>query len=124
MFDATFIPGGPHVESLKANGQIRYWIIETFGHLKALGATGEAAAFIKEALGSSLDVKVATSDHPQPVEWYGIVTAGKIQKPESFKEGIQIVKDAKDFISTFFYQISQHRNYKRELDGLASTVAF
>ncbi|GMF78201.1 unnamed protein product [Aspergillus oryzae] len=124
MFDATFIPGGPHVESLKANGQIRYWIIETFGHLKALGATGEAAAFIKEALGSALDVKVATSDNPQPVEWYGVVTAGKIHKPESFKEGIQIVKDAKDFISTFFYQISQHRNYKRELDGLASTVAF
>ncbi|KAE8354754.1 catalase-like domain-containing protein [Aspergillus coremiiformis] len=124
MFDATFIPGGPHIENLKSNGQIRYWLIETFGHLKALGATGEAAAFIKEALGPAVDVKVATSDDPQPVEWYGVVTAGKIQKPESFKEGVQIVKDAKNFIGTFFYQISQHRNYKRELDGLTSAVAF
>ncbi|KAF7597341.1 hypothetical protein BBP40_006281 [Aspergillus hancockii] len=124
MFDATFIPGGPHIETLKKNGQIRYWIIETFGHLKTLGASGEAAAFVKEALGPSLDVQIAKSDSTQPVEWYGVVTAGKIQKPESIKESVQIVKDAKDFISTFFYQISLHRNYKRELDGLASTVAF
>ncbi|RAH57767.1 catalase A [Aspergillus piperis CBS 112811] len=124
MFDATFIPGGPHVETLRKNGQMRYWIAETFGHLKPLAGTGEAAELIKEALGSVLDVQVATSSKPQPVEWYGVVTAGGVQKPESFKESVQIAKGAKDFVGMFFYQIAQHRNYQRELDGLSSTVAW
>jgi catalase len=124
MFDATFIPGGPHVASLRQNGQIKYWISETFGHLKALGATGEAVDLVKETLGGTLDVQVASSQSPEPVEWYGVVTAGGEQKPESFKESVQILKGATDFVGKFFYQVSQHRNYQRELDGLASTIAF
>ncbi|RHZ46979.1 catalase catA [Aspergillus thermomutatus] len=124
MFDATFIPGGPHVAALRQNGQIKYWISETFGHLKALGATGEAVDLVKETLGGTLDVQVASSQSPEPVEWYGVVTAGGKQKPESFKESVQILKGATDFVGKFFYQISQHKNYKRELDGLASTIAF
>jgi catalase len=124
MFDATFIPGGPHVATLRQNGQIKYWISETFGHLKALGATGEAVELVKETLGGALDVQVASSQSSEPVEWYGVVTAGGVQKPESFKESVQILKGATDFVGKFFYQISQHRNYQRELDGLASTIAF
>ncbi|RHZ73355.1 hypothetical protein CDV55_108329 [Aspergillus turcosus] len=124
MFDATFIPGGPHVATLRQNGQIKYWISETFGHLKALGATGEAVDLVKETLSGTLDVQVASSQSPDPVEWYGVVTAGGKQKPESFKESVQILKGATDFVGKFFYQISQHRNYRRELDGLASTIAF
>ncbi|KAH8431393.1 catalase catA [Aspergillus melleus] len=122
MFDATFIPGGPHVSVLKTNGQIRYWITETFGHLKALGGTGEAADLIKQTLANALDVNIATS--VEPVNWYGVVTAGSPRKPESFGEGVQIAKNAKDFVSQFFYEISQHRNYQRELDGLSATVPF
>ncbi|KAF7165459.1 hypothetical protein CNMCM6106_001617 [Aspergillus hiratsukae] len=124
MFDATFIPGGPHIATLRQNGQIKYWISETFGHLKALGATGEAVDLVKETLGGTLDVQVASSQSAEPVEWYGVVTAGGKQKPESFKESVQILKGAGDFVGKFFYQISQHRNYRRELDGLASTIAF
>ncbi|KAI9042323.1 catalase catA [Aspergillus affinis] len=122
MFDATFIPGGPHVSVLKTNGQIRYWITETFGHLKALGGTGEAADLIKQTLVNALDVNIATS--AEPVNWYGVVTAGSPQKPESFRETVQIAKNAKDFVGQFFYEISQHRNYQRELDGLSATVPF
>ncbi|KAL4895613.1 catalase A [Aspergillus ambiguus] len=122
MFDATFIPGGPHVSRLRNNGQIRYWITETFGHLKALAATDEAAELVKETLGSVLDVQVATSAQPEPREWYGVVTAAAKRKPETFREGFQILKDAKDFIGMFFYQISLHRNYKREQDGVSATV--
>ncbi|KAL5333297.1 catalase A [Aspergillus crustosus] len=124
MFDATFIPGGSHVQTLNSNGQIKYWIAETFGHLKALGATGEAGPFIKEVLGSMLDVEVAGADSPEPVEWYGVVTARGPKSPESFSEGFKMVKDAGDFVGKFFYQISQHRNWKRELDGVSSTVAW
>jgi len=121
MFDATFVPGGPHITTLLKNGQIRFWIVESFGHLKALGATGEAVDFIKQMLGRVLDVRVASPTSPEPVEWYGVVTAGTT-KPESFKEGFQIAKAAKDFVGQFFYQISRHRNYQRELDGLSMAL--
>ncbi|KAJ9287318.1 hypothetical protein DTO021C3_5009 [Paecilomyces variotii] len=124
MFDATFIPGGPHIKTLAKNGQIRYWISETFGHLKALGATGEAVDLVKETLSIVPGLKVADTSSSGVTEWYGVVTAHGTQKPENFSETIKILKDAKDFVGQFFYQISQHRNYKRELDGLASTVAF
>ncbi|KAL4995321.1 catalase A [Aspergillus recurvatus] len=124
MFDATFIPGGSHIATLQKNGQIRYWIAETFGHLKALGALGEAAQMVKEVLGNVIGVQVAGADSKEPVEWYGVVTARGPESAESLSEGFKILKDAGDFTSKFFYQISQHRNWQRELDGLASTVAF
>ncbi|KAL4962444.1 catalase catA [Aspergillus stella-maris] len=124
MFDATFIPGGDHIKTLQQNGQIRYWIAETFGHLKALAATGEAAQLVKEVLGNVIGVEVAGADAKEPVEWYGVVTARGPESAESFSEGWKILKDAPDFVSKFFYQVSQHRNWKRELDGLASSVAF
>lgn len=121
MFDATFIPGGSHVTTLMKNGQLRFWIVEAFGHLKALGATGEACDMIKHVLGKTLDIRLSTPTSAEPVEWYGVVTAGT-QKPESFKEGWEVAKAAKDFVSQFFYQVSQHRNYQRELDGLSSAL--
>lgn len=125
MFDATFIPGGSHVKQhLAKNGQIRYWIAETFGHLKALAAVGEATELVTEALGSSLGVQVASSrTSTEPVNWYGVVTVGKV-KPESFGESLTVAKGAKDFVGQFFWEISQHRNYQRELDGLSASVAF
>lgn len=121
MFDATFIPGGSHVTTLLKNGQLRFWIVESFGHLKALGATGEACDMIKQVLGKTLDVRLASPSSVEPVEWYGVVTAGT-PKPERFKEGWEVAKAAKDFVGQFFYQISQHRNYQRELDGLSSAL--
>lgn len=124
MFDATFIPGGPHIaKSIKPNGQLRYWISESFGHLKAIAATGEAAQLVKEVLGSAVDVQVAGADSKGPVAWYGVITASGPQKPESFSEGFKIAKDASDFVGKFFFEISQHRHWKRELDGLAASVA-
>lgn len=124
MFDATFIPGGSHVKALQGNGQMRYWIAETFGHLKALGATGEAAQLVKEVLGNVMGVQVAGADAKEPVEWYGVVTAKGPESIESFSQGWQMLKDAGDFVGKFFWQISQHRNYQRELDGISSAVAF
>jgi len=124
LFDATFIPGGSHVKTLAQNGQIRYWITETFGHLKALAATGEAVDLVKQVLSVVPSLQFATPNEPNVVESYGVVTVGGKQKPESFSEGFKILKDAKDFVGQFFYQISQHRNFKRELEGLHATVAF
>lgn len=132
MFDATFIPGGKkHIETLSKIGQIRYWIAETFGHLKALGAVGEAVELVSMSLpnvssydGSKKLEFAAASGGGGVVESFGVVTAGTIPKPETFKEGVEIVRNASDFVGKFFYQISQHRNYDRELEGLADTIAF
>ncbi|KAJ5581367.1 hypothetical protein N7450_007668 [Penicillium hetheringtonii] len=121
MFDATFIPGGSHVTTLSKIGQLRFWIVESFGLLKALGATGEACGFVKQVLGKELDIKVASPTSTECVEWYGVVTAGTT-KPNSFKEGFDIAKTAKNFVGQFFYQVAQHRNYQRELDGLSSAL--
>lgn len=124
MFDATFIPGGSHIPSLQSNNQIRYWIMESFGHLKSIGATGEATEFVRQTLATVNGLQVATPARPEPIDWYGVVTARAIQKPETFKEGVQISKDAPEFVGRFFYAISQHRNFPRELDGLSTMVAF
>lgn len=50
------------------------------------------------------------------VESYGIVTAG-VGKPETFKETINMVKGAKDSIDAYTNNISQYRNFDREMDG-------
>ncbi|KAK9242122.1 catalase-like domain-containing protein [Lipomyces tetrasporus] len=123
MFDATFIPGGPHVQTLSKNGQIRHWIAESFGHLKAIGATGEAVGLVQQVL-AGVDLQFAMTASAGVMESYGVVTSAGPQKPKSFKEGFQILKDSTDFVGKFFFEISKHRNYKRELDGLAATVAF
>lgn len=42
LFDALFIPGGlEHVRTLASNGRAIHWVLEAFGHLKAIGAVGE-----------------------------------------------------------------------------------
>jgi catalase len=123
MFDATFIPGGSHIKTLAKNGQIRHWISESFGHLKAIGATGEAVELVNRVLRDVDGLKFAAQG-TGVVESYGVVTAAGPQKPESFKEGWKMVRDATDFLGKFFYEIGQHRNYKRELDGLAASAAF
>ena len=95
---------------------------EAFGHLKAIGATGEAINLVKTACGVDGMTFSATGSH-DVVESYGVVTAGAA-KPESFKETINMVKGAKDFIDVYTFHISQHRNFDREMDGLSPMVAY
>lgn len=124
MFDATFIPGGSHVKQLQNNNQLRYWVQESFGHLKAIGATGEATDFVRQNLATVDGLQVATPAKAEPLDWYGVVTARAVQKPETFREGVRIAKDATDFVGKFFYAVAQHRNFPREMDGLSTQVAF
>ena len=64
----------------------------------------------------------ATGSH-DIVDSYGVVTA-RAAKPESFKESINMAKGAKDFIDAYTFNISQHGNFDREMDGLSSMVAY
>lgn len=55
---------------------------------------------------------------------YGVVTAPKITLLSTVADVLEISKGEKGFMSQFAYEISQHRCFERELDGLNTRVAF
>lgn len=55
---------------------------------------------------------------------YGVVTAGKYDAGAAAADVLTIKQDDKGFISNFAYEVSKHRCYERETDGLASKVAY
>jgi len=121
MVDAVYVPGGAEsVATLGKNGRAVHWIREAFGHLKAIGATGDAVALVNKAIGLP-EVKASVS--AEAVESYGVVTLSDTSS-DSLTETVNIVKESKNFIDSFFYQISQHRNWARQLDGLHTQVAY
>ncbi|KAF2112132.1 catalase-like domain-containing protein [Lophiotrema nucula] len=121
MFDSIFVPGGAQsVETLRKNGRAVHWVREAFGHLKAIGAVGEAVAFVKDACALP---GLSFSESSDVVDSYSVVTASQTQ-PNSFKEGIQMAKGAKDFVAAYFFAISQHKDFERELKGFSSMVAY
>ncbi|KAF2820712.1 catalase-domain-containing protein [Ophiobolus disseminans] len=121
MYDSIFVPGGAKsVETLRKNGRAIHWVREAYGHLKAIGATGEAVDFVRQAVDLPGMEFSTTAD---VVESYGVVTASKVQ-PEGFKDAVKIAKSAKDFVSAYAFAISQHKNFDRELAGLNAMVAY
>lgn len=121
MYDAIFIPGGADsIATLRKNGRALHYVREAFGHLKAIGATGEAVEFVKDACQLP---GVNFSQGSDVVDSYGVVTAAQAEA-DSFKESVQLAKGAKDVASAFSYAISLHKNFQRELDGLSSMVAY
>ncbi|KAF5005988.1 hypothetical protein FDECE_7614 [Fusarium decemcellulare] len=122
MFDAIFIPGGEKsIQTLAKNGRALHYIREAFGHLKAIGGTGEAVQLIEKAI-QLPEVSLSATDS-DVVESYGVVTL-KNAHPESLKEIVNVAKNAKGFLEKFVYTISQHRCWQRELDGLSTMVAY
>ncbi|KAK4245706.1 catalase-like domain-containing protein [Corynascus novoguineensis] len=121
MVDAVFIPGGAKsVEALTRNGRALHWIREAFGHLKTIGATGEAVDLVHRAIGLP---SVSVSSSGDVHESYGVVTLKEL-RPERLTEVVTIAKGATGFMEKFFYGISQHRCWDRELDGLNKQVAY
>lgn len=121
MFDSVFVPGGADsIATLRKNGRAVHWVREAFGHLKAIGATGEAVDFVRDAVGIE---GMSFSSSGDVVDSYGVVTASQVH-PESFKEIVQMAKGAKDFVDAYTFAISQHKNYEREIEGLSSMVAY
>lgn len=121
MVDAVFVPGGrSSIETLKKNGRALHWVREAFGHLKAIGGTGEAVELLQMAFQLP---GVQVSSGAEAVESYGVVTMAQVA-PENFGETVSIAKEATNFVDKFFFQIAQHRNWNRELDGLNAMVAY
>lgn len=68
---------------------------------------------------------MAFSTSEELVDSYGVVTAAGLGKsPGSLKEALNMVKGASSFMDAFAYNISQHRNFDREFDGITEMVAF
>ena len=121
MFDAVFVPGGADcVNTLSKSGRALHWVREAFGHLKPIAGTGEAAELFKLAFALPA-VEVSRGD--DAVESYGVVTLGKVA-PDRLSETVAIAKESAGFFEKFWYQIAQHRNFQRELDGLSVQVAY
>ncbi|KXS96488.1 hypothetical protein AC578_6304 [Pseudocercospora eumusae] len=121
MFDSVFVPGGAaSVETLRKNGRALHWVREAFAHLKAIGAVGEAVDFVRDAC-QLPGVTFSTSE--AVTNSFGVVTAAKVQ-PTSFKETVNMAKGAIDFVDAYLYEISQHRNFERELKGFPQMVAY
>ena len=146
MFDAIIIPGGAeHAQALAKNGRTVHWVREAFGHLKPIGALGEGmwhvfslpctlslisdallsgVAFLREAA-QLPGVHFAPDLNSDKVTIsYGVVTAGKYDVGSAAADALSIRQGEKGFISSFAYELSKHRCYERESDGLASQVAY
>lgn len=121
MFDSIFIPGGAaSVATLRKTGRALHWVREAFAHLKAIGAVGEAVDLVRDATeleGMQFSTSAAVTDS------YGVVTAAKVQ-PESFTEAVKMAKGAADFLGSYFYAISMHKNFEREIQGFPLMVAY
>ncbi|KAJ6104315.1 hypothetical protein N7523_010635 [Penicillium sp. IBT 18751x] len=118
LFDAVFVPGGKHVETLAKNGVAKFWITESFAHLKPICGVNEAVAFISKQI--ALDEVEVAAQGTAVTESYGVVTGygdGNGLKVDN------VGPDSKGLAEQFVWHISRHRNWARELDGLADQIA-
>ena len=49
LYDAVYVPGGDHVQALKASGDAAQFVEETYRHFKTVGLEGEAACLLSLA---------------------------------------------------------------------------
>ena len=119
LFDAVFVPDGSHVEALRANGLARHYVRESFGHNKAVGGIGKGCLLVEDAISETKGVTIAKATNSAVTESYGVVTVGRVDPEDSARTD----KALDEFTNTFFQQVSKHRCWARELDGLSAMVA-
>lgn len=140
-FDAIFVcPGAASILTLREvrqiffphlfppsliatqNGRAVHWVREAFGHLKPIGALDDAVTFLKEAAalpGVTLAIDPQSS---RVVTSYGVVTAWK--SPVRVLQSLEIEPSESSFSSAFAHEISKHRCWQREMDGLSNKLAY
>ncbi|RXW24166.1 hypothetical protein EST38_g1678 [Candolleomyces aberdarensis] len=125
MFDAVYVPSGAeHAKTLLKTGRAIHWVREAFAHCKAIGAVGEGVHVLHKAIDVP-GVNLFTSpDSDNVVSSYGVVTTGKYDLTSAATDVFKIAPGPKGFVSNFAYEISKHRCYERELDGLTDAIAY
>ncbi|KAI0032313.1 catalase-like domain-containing protein [Vararia minispora EC-137] len=127
LFDAILVPSGQaSADILMASGRCIHWVREAFGHLKVIGAIGEGMQVLARAIKVEVpQISFASPDDSSATDSYGVVTVGKYSLLSIAREVLQIATGGdQGFLSDFAYEISKHRNYERELDGLVQQVAY
>jgi len=119
LFDALFIPSGKlHADLLGKNGRVVHWVREAFGHCKIIAAVGEGIELLRDALPKD-KLRFATSPSDGVVSSYGIVTACQYTiDPKPIEAG------ETDFATKFAEELTDHRYWMRETDGLTKEVAY
>ncbi|EGO02731.1 hypothetical protein SERLA73DRAFT_158522 [Serpula lacrymans var. lacrymans S7.3] len=126
LFDAIYIPSGEkHIKELANNGRAVHWVREAFGHCKPIGAIGEGVDFLRDVVRlPDVELFAPPRGSDEVVSSYGVVTTGRYSVSSAARDTLKITQDSKGFAANFAYQISQHRCYQREMDGLVEKVAF
>jgi catalase len=125
LFDAIVVPSGAHAQKLAEIGRAVHWVREAFGHCKAIGAIGEGVLFLRDAAqlpgvqyAQDLSSSAVTTS-------YGVVSVGKYDAASAAKDAVKPPSPSETgFIANFIYEVSKHRCYERELDGLTNKVAY
>ncbi|VDB85012.1 unnamed protein product [Peniophora sp. CBMAI 1063] len=127
MFDALYIPSGTEsAKTLMSNGRCIHWVREAFGHLKTIGAIGDGIEVVARAVKTEVpEIGLSSLDDGHVKVSYGVISTGKYNGGSAVKDAFNIATGGdKGFVSNFAYELSKHKHYERELDGLASKVAY
>ncbi len=100
VYDAVYIPGGKHAETLKNQGYAIHFVNEAFKHCKPIGAVGEGIELLK-ASGIKGVAFVDVGSGGEAVSEMGVVTCGS--------QG-----DVSSFAEQFKAAIARHRHWDRE----------
>ena len=105
IFDAIYIPGGKEsVEALKKNGAAISFVNNAFKHCKTIGALSEAVEILIDSNIKGVSIAKSGSDGKITSD-YGVITATDN-------------KNISNFSKSFLDAVSEHRHWKRELEGL------
>jgi catalase len=100
LYDAVYIPGGEKsIDALSHQPYVLDFVNEAFKHCKAIGATSEAVALLKEVDTKLQEAKMASDN--KVVSDLGIVTS---------------MMSSDDFTDKLIDAIAQHRHWAREND--------
>lgn len=123
MFDAIYVnPGVQSTLTLRENGRAVHWIREAFGHLKTIGALSDAVDFIQQACVLPGVVLALDQKSDRVVTSYGVVTGWDVNV--KLMESAKIEPSETSWASAFAYEISKHRCWERELEGLSKKLAY
>lgn len=123
MFDAIYVnPGIQSTLTLRENGRAVHWIREAFGHLKTIGALGDAVDFIQQACVLPGVTLALDQKSDRVVTSYGVVTGWNVSVKSIPSTSIEPSETS--WMSAFAYEISKHRCWARELEGVSKKLAY
>lgn len=123
MFDAIYVnPGTQSILTLRENGRAVHWVREAFGHLKPIGALGDAVDFVQQACVLPGVTLALNQKSNKVVTSYGVVTGWNVSV--KLMQSTKIGPSETAWASAFAYEVSKHRCWERELDGLTKKLAY